>query len=454
VKSIKIINGLVPDFEKMLMIQKDILLEEGKISQIGSISKEADIIIDAKGKIVSPGFIDIHMHEEELDMAEKDPYFIAYYELMMGVTTCVGGNCGANRQSVEEFTGYIQKNGSPVNYLMYLGHNFLRSAVGIEDRYRASTKNEIEQMKHLVRKYVPTGIVGISYGIEYSPGIETEEIVDLAGVLDSDKYLLSAHFRSDVEKSVEAITELIQISKMSKLPMQISHIGSCSAYGYMDQGLKTIIKARMDGADVFADCYPYDAFGTFIGSAAFDDGCFEKWNRTYSDVLLTEEPFKNVRCTEEIFFKARTEYPDMIAVAFVMNESEIIQALQAPFVFVGSDGVYRKDSGHPRGAGSFPKVLSRYVRENKNLDMVDALRKMTLGPANRIRLYQKGEIKTGMDADITIFDPETIKDKSTFEQPTLPPEGITHVIINGEIAVENNQIKNGRLGKFVRYNLE
>ncbi|HBH13229.1 MAG: Dihydroorotase [Clostridiales bacterium 38_11] len=207
-----------------------------------------------------------------MNMTEKDPYFIADCELKMGVTTCVDGNCGANRQSVEDFIGYIQLHGSPVNYMMYLGHNFLRSAVGI------------------------------SYGIEYSPGIKTEEIVDLAGILDSDKYLLSAHFKSDVGKSVEAITELIEFSKMSKLPMQISHIGSCSAYGYMDESLRTIIKARMEGADIFADCYPYDAFGTFIRPAVFDDGCFEKWDRTYSDVLLTEEPF------------------------------------QAPFVFVGSDG--------------------------------------------------------------------------------------------------------------------
>ncbi len=442
----------MPDFNNKTLVQKDILIKDGVIEEIGNVQKEGNETIDATDKIVSPGFIDIHMHEEEIDPTEKDPFFIAYYELMMGVTTCVAGNCGANRQSVDDFIKFIQKHQSPVNYMTYLGHNYLRNRVGIDDRYRAATEKEILDMEKLVAEKNDSGIVGLSYGIEYSPGSETEEIVRLAKNLNSDKYLLSAHFRSDVERSVESIQELIDISSMAKLPMQIAHIGSCSAYGYMEKSLKTIENARNNGSDVLADCYPYDAFGTFIGSAAFDEGCFEKWNRTYSDILFTEEPFKNQRATKETFYKARTEYPDMIAIAFVMNEEEIIRALQAPFVFVGSDGVYRKNSGHPRGAGSFPKVLSRYVREMKRLDMVDALWKMTLGPAQRLRLFDRGEIKVGNVADITIFNPETIKDNASFEHPTLPPDGIDYVILNGEVAVKDKHVVNGRLGKFIKYN--
>jgi len=450
-KTIKIINGLVPDFKNRKFVQKDIFIEEVWCYRV--FTKSADITIEAKNRIVSPGFIDIHMHEEVIDINEPDPYFTAYYELQMGVTTCAAGNCGNNRQSIETFKGYIDQNFSPVNYLTFIGHNYLRNQVGVEDRYRASTKNEIEKMKAIIEKYKTYGIIGISYGIEYSPGIETQEIIDLASALDSEHYLLSAHFREDGEKSVESIKELIQVAKETKLPMQISHIGSCSAYGYMTQSLKEIEKSRKEGYSIFADCYPYDAFATFIGSAVFDEGCFERWNKTYHDILLTEAPYRNTRCTEELFYKVRKEYPNMIVAAFVMNEHEVVEAIQSPFVYVGSDSLFKKDSGHPRGAGSFPRVLSKYVREEQSLELIDALWKMTLGPAERLRLSNKGQIEVGMDADITIFDQERIKDSADYANPTAPPEGIDYVIVNGEMAVQDKKIVNGRLGKYVKYQL-
>ena len=448
--TVKIINGKVPNFDKMILEEKDILIEDGKITDLGLVNVETDVTIDAKGRIVSPGFIDIHMHEETIEDLD-DPYFTSYYELLMGATTCVAGNCGNNRQSVKEFSEFIEKNGSPVNYLSFIGHNFLRRQVGIEDRYRAATDEEIEKMKELVKENIPLGIVGISYGIEYSPGIDFHELIELAKGLDSKDYLLSAHYRNDGEKSVESIEEMVKISAESGIPMQIAHIGSCSAFGFMKETLDMIKKYREDGADIMADCYPYDAFATYIGSAVFDDGCFERWEKTYNDILLTGDPLKNVRCDKETFELARKEYPNIIAAAFVMREEEVIEALKAPFVFVGSDSLFRRDMGHPRGAGSFPRVLGKYVREMKELDMVDALWKMTLGPATRLNLSNKGQIKVGMDADITIFDPDTIEDGATYAEPTLPPKGISHVLIDGKIAVENNNVLEGRLGKYIKY---
>ena len=448
--TLKIINGKIPNFDQMKLEEKDVLIKDGKIEKIGKIEEEADQVIDAKGKVVSPGFIDIHMHEEVIENVE-DPYFTSYYELKMGTTTCVAGNCGNNRQSVKEFKDYIDKNGAPVNYLSFIGHNYLRNQVGIDDRYRAATDEEIDKMKELIKETLPLGILGISYGIEYSPGIDFKELVEITKALDSKDYLLSAHYRSDGEKSVESIEEMVKISTESGVPMQIAHIGSCSAFGFMKETLDMIKEYQDKGADVMADCYPYDAFATFIGSAVFDDGCFERWDKTYSDILLTEEPMKNVRCDKETFEKARKEYPNMIAAAFVMREEEVIEALKAPFVFVGSDSLFRKDMGHPRGAGSFPRVLGRYVREMGELPLIDALWKMTLGPAERLSLSHKGQIKEGMDADITIFDPDTVEDGATFAEPTLPPVGISHVILGGKVAVENNEVKEGRLGRFIKF---
>ena len=193
--TLKIINGKIPNFDEMKLEEKDLLIKDGKIEKIGKIEEEADQVIDAKGKVVSPGFIDIHMHEEVIEDVE-DPYFTSYYELKMGTTTCVAGNCGNNRQSVKEFKDYIDKNGAPVNYLSFIGHNYLRNQVGIEDRYRAATDEEIEKMKELIKETLPLGILGISYGIEYSPGIDFRELVEITKALDSKDYLLSAHYRS------------------------------------------------------------------------------------------------------------------------------------------------------------------------------------------------------------------------------------------------------------------
>lgn len=451
-KTLKIVNGFLPDFNERKLVQKDIYIEDGKIIDIGTIYRDAEKTIDAQGEIVSPGFIDIHMHEETLDLKTDDPYYSAYCELMMGVTTCIAGNCGNNRQELSVFKEYVEDNGSPVNYMSFIGHNYLRNLVGVDDRYRVAKDIEIEKMQKLIRGEISKGIIGISYGIEYSPGISIEEITGITTGLDSDNYLLSAHFREDGEKSVDSIKELIQVHNDTGLPMQISHIGSCCAYGYMNESLDLIHKARMDGCDITADCYPYDAFATYIGSAVFDDGCFERWNKDYNDILLTEEPYKNTRCTEELFRKVRKGYPDMIAAAFVMRENEVIEALKAPFVYVGSDSLFKKDMGHPRGAGSFPKVLAKYVREMEELDIVDALWKMTAGPAERLKLDSKGSIEIGMDADITIFDLNEIEDKADFEKPTLHPKGIKYVIMEGEVVVENNVILNGRKGKYVKYN--
>ena len=232
--------------------------------------------------------------------------------------------------------------------------------------------------------------------------------------------------------------------------MQISHIGSCIAMGQMIEGLEIIREAIIKGVDVRADCYPYDAFSTRVGSSVFDEGCFENWSKTYDAILLTEEPYRNVICTEEIFKKVRAEYPDMLVVAFVMNEDEVIEALKEPFVYVASDGLLNRGQGHPRAAGTFPRVIGKYVRDEGKLELIDQLKKMTKLPAERVKLENKGEIKEGMDGDIVIFDYERIIDRATFTNPTREPLGIEYVIINGKLALENGNVLNNRLGKAIR----
>lgn len=443
-------NGTVVDFEKNEKYVADVGIKDGKIIDVGKCPESAKKVIDAEGLVVSPGFIDIHMHEETLgNTVDGDHYDIANYMLRMGVTTAVGGNCGNNRQDTDVFFGFIDKNGAPVNYLLFTGHNYLRNKVGL-DAYGVATKSQIQKMRDMAKREIEEeGVIGISYGIEYSPAVTFEEMVSLSSDIGYD-ILLSAHYRSDADKALEAINEMIDISRETKLPMQISHLGSCSAFGNMTEALELIQQAIDQGLSIQADCYPYDAFSTRIGSAVFEEGCFERWNKSYDSVMLTEEPFKGMFCDENLFYKARKEYPNMLAVAFVMNEDEVIEAYRAPFVYVASDGLLNRSQGHPRAAGTFPRVLGRFVREYKALDFLDMLKKMTILPARRLGLSNKGDIKPGMDADIAIFNADTIIDRATFEEPTNPPEGIEYVIIDGEIALEGDKVINSRLGRAIR----
>lgn len=448
---LKIVNGSIPVFGTGEFKVSDIGIRDGRIVCVGTCEENAREVIDAGGKVVAPGFIDIHMHEETLsDGVGGDEYDIANRMLVMGVTTCVAGNCGNNRQSVDEFFSHIDKNGSPVNYLSFIGHNFLRRSVGNDDPYRGSTEQEIQKMQDLAVKAVDEGAIGISFGLEYCPGITFEEAVGLCKPFKGTDILLSAHYRKDADYAIPSVKELIDMTRVTGLPMIISHLGSCTAYGMMKESLEIIQNAIDEGLDVCADCYPYDAFSTFIGSAVFDEGCFELWNKSYDAILLTEEPYRGMRCDEELFRKVRKEYPEMLVVAFVMNEDEVVEAIKAPFVMVASDGLYRKGQGHPRGAGTFPRVLGRFARDMGALTLVEALKKMTLMPAARLGLKGKGRIEEGADADIVVFDPEAIIDGATFESPVEAPKGIDYVILNGEIAVKDNVILRNRLGKVIR----
>lgn len=444
-------NGLVVDFNVDRLLNLDIGIKDNKIVKINEKIESGTKIIDAKGKIVSPGFIDIHMHEEQIaNTDDGDDYDIANNMLAMGVTTAVGGNCGINSMNIKEFFEFVDENGAPINYLLYTGHNYYRNLLGI-DRYYSPTEDQLKEMKKLIKIDIEeNGAVGLSFGIEYSPGITYEEIISICESIRDYDILLAAHYRADANNGVESIKELIKISEETGLPMQVSHIGSCTGMGQMKEALDIIKKSIDKGLSIAADCYPYSAFSTHLGSSVFDEGCFENWGVNYDSILLTEEPYKNVRCTKELFYKVRKEYPDMLVVSFVMNENELISALKSPFVYVASDGLLNKGQGHPRAAGTFPKVIGSFVRDEKKLELMDQLKKMSKLPAERLKLAYKGQINVGMDADIVIFDYDNIIDKATYDNPRLAPLGIDYVIINGKIAIENGKVINKRLGKSIR----
>lgn len=444
------INGKYPDYVKGEMSVGNIGIKDGKISYIGTEEPEAEKVIDVCGNVVSPGFIDIHMHEEHF-ATEGEEYVIAQMMLEMGVTTAVGGNCGLQNQDLSYFKDVIKRmGGSPVNYLMLAGYNQFRYQLGI-GRYEAATQEQREEIRELLKRELNEGAFGVSFGIEYDPGITYDEMVYAANVSDDPNLIMAAHYRNDCIKDIESVNEMIRFAEEIPMKFQISHLSSCSAMGFMKESLEAINEAMEKNPSLNYDTYPYNAFSTLMGSAVFEDGCLENWKKDYSDILLTDDPYKNVRCNKEIFEKAREEYPEMLAVAFVMNEDEIAAAISNKYGMVASDAIINNGNGHPRAAGTFPRVLGKYVREDKVLPLIDALRKMTLEPAKVLGLDKKGRIEIGADADITVFNPDTIIDGATFQDLHIQPEGIEYVMINGQIALEGKTTVNARLGKFISY---
>lgn len=442
-------NGRYPDYTAMEFIQGDIAVKDGKIVEIGALDGPAELVIDASGRVVSPGFIDIHMHEEYF-VRDGLHYEVANYMLQMGVTTCLGGNCGSTHTPVKEFKKGIEAmGGAPVNYMILSGYNTYRNAFGI-DHYQSAADEQVEEIANLMQQDLLDGAYGISFGLEYDPGMTFEEVMKVINAQPQEDLYVSAHYRDDSTGAIDAIHEMIRIAEESGKRFQISHLSSCSAMGQMDEALAILNPAMEKNPKLQYDTYPYVAFATRIGSTVFDEGCFDKWGKSYENIWLTAGKYQNQFCTKEIFEEVRRDDPDVRAVAFVMNEDEIAKAIANPIsCMIGSDGGVNRGTGHPRAAGTFPRVLGKYVREDKVLPLIEALYKMTKVTADRLELYQKGRIEIGCDADITIFDPETIIDGATFEDLTIKPKGIDYVLVNGKVAMKDNVQVDGRAGVFI-----
>lgn len=404
-------------------------------------------IIDCGDDVISPGFIDIHCHEDQFDDSSRCT--VAEDMVRMGVTTCVAGNCGTMFQSLENFLEHVQKYGTPANYVFFTGYNFQRKNAGM-DLYRPLEHTQLSLIVERLQADLERGAVGLSFGLEYAPGIDIDEIAEVCGYLQKKnperKLALSIHIRDDKEKSIDGVKEAVNIAKRTALPVFVSHIGSMAAYGQMEEIYRILEDAVADGQEMHVDCYPYNAFCTGIGSAVFDEASMAAGKFTYKQMLFATGPFAGQYCTEELYREARKNYPRSFVIGFGMKQEQVDYAIVHPLTMICSDGFVLGQQGHPRTAGSFPRVLGRYVREEKKLSLQDALWKMTGEPAKALGLKHKGVIAEGMDADLVVFDPETIIDKADFTHVNEPPEGIHMVMVNGALAVREKEVisRNGR----------
>lgn len=409
----------------------DVGIRDGKIVTTRGKGLRGRVQLDARGLVVSPGFVDI--------LANTHPEGDRY-KVMDGVTTVISTHGGP--VEVAKWQAEQARRGPLVNYGTVVGHFQLRAQAGATDRNGPATPEQVQTMVRLAEQAHREGAAGVGFGVEYIPGTSGQEVMALSEVAARHRTSVHSHIRlPHLLDPFQGINELIAAGAAAGARVQVVHIGSM-AIRRMKESLALIDQARARGVDIAADVYPYDAWMTRIESALFDPGWQEKYLLDYGDLVWVAT---GERITAETFPKFRAQGGHVAC--HQIPEEEIELALRHPAVSVASDGYIGEGPvSHPRGAGTFARVLGRYVRERKVLPLEVALRKMTIQPVQRLEpgvpaLKRKGRLAPGMDADITVFDPAVILDQATFQNPKQYSRGIAHVLVNGAVVVRDGKLQ-------------
>lgn len=443
-------NGFILDAngEKKAL---NIGIKDHKIFKISPGYLDGRETLDLQGLLITPGFIDLHIHEDKINDSGNLEIIEGRALTRMGVTSALGGNCGYNFTDIETLIEKINSRGFPYDLGLFIGYNSLREKLDINEYQEADAeqRNSLIQMMQTI--FTNNKTFGVSLGIAYHPGISNKELMAIGKVAAEYDALIAVHLIGFPDRVIENLKELIAVSAETGTRLHISHIGSVASYGRMEDFLKVFDQAWQDGVRIRGDCYPYSAFCTYIGSAVFAEGFIERLDCAYGDLEILQGEYKGQCATEDIFQKLRKSKPETLVAAHVMNREEIIKAIRNDRIMVASDITMNQGEGHPRGAGTFPRLLGRYCRDEKLLDFNTGLKKITSQPADWLGLNNKGRIAEGYQADLVLLDEETVIDNATFSEPLLPPEGIEHVILNGELIVSQNKSTDLSKGKYMKY---
>ena len=432
-------------------------------------------VIDAGGKVVAPGFIDTHSHADGGLLDTPD----AETQIRQGITTAIVGQDGGSQMPLADYWRNVQAKRVALNLASFVGHGTLRRKVLGDDYKRAATAAEVAKMCALAEQEMRAGALGLSSGLEYDPGLyaKTDEVIACARVAAKHRGLYISHVRDEENDALGAFREVIRIAEAARLPAQISHIklGSSPVWGKAPEVLRMMAAARRRGVDVTADVYPYTYWQSTItviiptrnwsDRAAWQRGLAEiggpgsvllsayspdpAWKGKTLAQLAKSTGKDAVTLIQEIVNK--TQGPGATGresvVVTAMNEKDLKTFLADRHVMISTDGGLR--STHPRGAGSYPRVLGRYVREQRVLSLPEAIRKMTSLPARRMGLAGRGTLTAGNRADIVVFDRATVRDTATTANPTAPPVGISHVLVNGVPVLDGGRMTGARPGQIL-----
>ena len=525
-----ITNGHIIDGTGSPWYSGDIGIRDGRIAAIGNLSGAArKRTVDAKGRVVAPGFIDMLGQSEATILV--DPRLPS--KIYQGITTEITGEGGsaaplndaiiaADRAGYEhykinpdwrtfrQYFSRLEKQGMGINLASYVGATQVRRMV-LGDADVQPTPEQLDKMKALVRDAMRDGTVGVSTSLMYAPApyAKTEEIIALAWEASKFGGVYATHMRNESDSVLESIDEAVRIGREAHIPVEIWHfkVAGKANFGHMPELVARVNKARADGVDVEADTYAYTAWfngmSAFVPAWAHDGGDAKlierlkdpasrarirkdmetpskEWDNEWDEVSgpqdvmisVVQNPalkkFQGKRLTEvantlnkdpmDALFDLLVEDKAFTECAvFGMSEPDVVLALQQPWVSIDNDssgtspeGILGEEHPHPRAYGTFPRILRKYVREEKKLTLEEAIRKFSALPAQRMRLTDRGVLKQGMWADVVVFDPEMVREVATFDDPNRLSEGMEYVLINGVPVIENGKMTGARPGKVLR----
>jgi len=442
---IVITNGILIDPEALTRTNGNVGILNGKIAAITNEEIHGLQEFDAFGKIVCPGFIDIHGHVDWDD-------YCGELSLRQGITTTVGGNCGLSPLDINSFFTAQEEQGFIVNQAELIGHSIsLREEVGAADPLKPATAEQLFRMEYLVERAFEEGACGLSLGLAYAPGSSNDEIINLSKIAARYGRVVAVDTRMLTGIDMYSLVEVISIARQTGVRIQVSHLVYQYGTGVMDEALAVINRARADGLDIRFDSGMYTQWATHISAVLFNEEYMEANGWKLEDILVVTGKYNGKRLNKDIYNELRTHHPHTAVVVFTGIEEEIYMALHHPYAMPSTDtGAYVPGEGHPQIAGSFPRYFKKMVVERFELTIMEAVRKATLLPAETLGFNTKGRLRKGMDADIVVFDIKNITDKADFGLPNAYPEGIDYVFLNGKLALAKGELIDTKAGKAVR----
>ena len=467
-------NSQVADGTGRALFTADVALKGDRIAAVEAPGTlRGDNEIDAAGKVVAPGFIDVHTHD---DTALIDNPSMAM-KASQGVTTVVCGNCGASaapfirddighfltlivkkRENVSrtfaEFAAKVDAAKPAINGAFLIGHSTLRMNALGNDLARQASPAEVKVMRDLLDQSLEQGAIGMSSGLFYPPAMaaSTDEVAEVAGPLGKWGGVYTAHMRDEGDDILKSMDETFEIGRRAGAPVIVSH-HKCSGrtnFGRMKETLPKFTEA-MKQQQIAFDVYPYVAGSTILRKEMLDsaDKVLITWSDTVPGVSGRDlaDIAREMGCS---IHDAADRLQPAGAIYFMMDEKDVQSAMAHPGAMIGSDGIPFDTHPHPRLWGTFPRVLGHYARDLKLFPLEDAVRRMTSYSAQRFNLTKRGEVRPGFYADICVFDPATIIDTATFEKPISPARGIDVVLCNGAVVWRDGKPGDGRAGRTLR----